>query len=1092
MTSKRDPITVLHVDDDPSLADLVSTFLEREDDRITVITETNVQSGLEVLSQEHIDCIVSDYDMPGENGIEFLKNVRDSYPDLPFILYTGKGSEEVASDAISAGVTDYLQKEGGTDQYSILANRIGNVVERHRAELEAERTRSQLRAISENSSDAIVIIDADSRIQFANTVVEEYFGFTPAELEGESLTTIMPERHRDQHLDAIRRYIDTGERSVTWSNVEFNGRHKDGSEIPLSVSYSEYEHDGERRFLGVMRDISERTQLEDELQEREQRLRLVADNISEVVWMADPDTDELLYVNAAYEELWGRSIESLYEKRTSFVDAIHPDDRDHVRAAIERQAAGGYDEEYRVVQPDGTVKWVRDRATPVTNEVGDVYRIVGVSTDITERKERELELQSKQAELRKYERAVEDSIDMLAAVNTDYEYLFANEQYQRFFGLSEDPTHRERLPDVLSDVWDTVKAYVNRALDGEAVRYEMDRAGPDGELHTLDIWYYPLTDDDGSVMGVVGAMRDVSHVLENVRESEMILSRVTDAIVEVDENWRFTLVNDQAEQLYEMDEEYLLGRNFWDVFQEAQGTRFETEYRTVMETREPTSFVEYFSQLDGWFDIEAYPKSDGGIAFYFIEVTEQKERERELEQSNTLLSTLVETIPGGVLAEDSSRNVLAINNHLLDLFDVSGDPEDFIGADCVQFAEELKETFEEPDEFVARINQLVSDREPTNDDELRLANGQTYLRSYRPLELPGGEGHLWMYRDVTDHYETLSEVEEQEERLTLALEAGEMGMWELDLTSGEATTRSPRHDEIFGFDEPRDEWTYEMFLEHVHPDDRERVERIFEEAIEDGTLEFECRIERVDGEERWIKTMGEFFYDGTDPERAIGVVADITEQKTREEELLQTNERLEQFTSMLSHDLRNPLSVATGRLELYRDTGDESDLDAVETALNRVQELTTDLTALARQGHTDENPDDVALGEVAEEAWKLLDTKEASLETESATVLADKSQLQTLLENLFRNAVGHGGSDVTVRVGPIANGFYVEDTGEGIPKEKRKTVFEDGYSTGYSGTGIGLTIVQRIAEAHNWEIHLTESDEGGARFEFIGMTDEKR
>lgn len=124
--STDDTIYVLHVDDEPDFAELAATFLEREDERLVVTTVATASEGFEYLAEHDVNCVVSDHDMPGKNGIEFLKSVRETYPDLPFILYTGKGSEEVASDAISAGVTDYLQKEGGTDQYAILANRVVN------------------------------------------------------------------------------------------------------------------------------------------------------------------------------------------------------------------------------------------------------------------------------------------------------------------------------------------------------------------------------------------------------------------------------------------------------------------------------------------------------------------------------------------------------------------------------------------------------------------------------------------------------------------------------------------------------------------------------------------------------------------------------------------------------------------------------------------------------------------------------------------------------------------------------------------------------------------------------------------------------
>lgn len=145
-------IHVLHVDDDPSVADVATAFLEQKDDRFSTETAIRASEGLDQLSEGEFDCIISDYDMPGQNGIEFLRAVRERYPDLPFILYTGKGSEAVASEAISAGVTDYLQKGTGTEQYQLLANRVHNAVRARREAQRADR-QEQLMRLTEFAGD---------------------------------------------------------------------------------------------------------------------------------------------------------------------------------------------------------------------------------------------------------------------------------------------------------------------------------------------------------------------------------------------------------------------------------------------------------------------------------------------------------------------------------------------------------------------------------------------------------------------------------------------------------------------------------------------------------------------------------------------------------------------------------------------------------------------------------------------------------------------------------------------------------------------------------------------------------------------------
>jgi DNA-binding NtrC family response regulator len=143
-------IRILHVDD-PDFLDVTTSFLEREDDQFVVETATSVDDGVSVLEDTTVECVISDYEMPGRDGIEFLEAIRDDHPDLPFVLFTGKGSEEVASGAISAGVTDYLQKEGGASQYTVLANRVVNAVEQYRSKHALEASQKRLSLFIEQS-----------------------------------------------------------------------------------------------------------------------------------------------------------------------------------------------------------------------------------------------------------------------------------------------------------------------------------------------------------------------------------------------------------------------------------------------------------------------------------------------------------------------------------------------------------------------------------------------------------------------------------------------------------------------------------------------------------------------------------------------------------------------------------------------------------------------------------------------------------------------------------------------------------------------------------------------------------------------------
>jgi PAS domain S-box-containing protein len=200
------------------------------------------------------------------------------------------------------------------------------------------------------------------------------------------------------------------------------------------------------------------------------------------------------------------------------------------------------------------------------------------------------------------------------------------------------------------------------------------------------------------------------------------------------------------------------------------------------------------------------------------------------------------------------------------------------------------------------------------------------------------------------------------------------------------------------------------------------------------------------------------------------------------------NERLEEFTSVVSHDLRNPLNVAQGRLELAREDCDSEHLGGAVDALGRMETLIDDLLVLAREGDRVSEPEAVDLAETVDRCWLTVETGDATLVTETErTIRADPSRLRQLLENLIRNAVEHGESGLTVSIGDLEDGFYVADDGPGIPAAEREQVFDTGYSTREDGTGLGLNIVQEIVKAHGWSVTVTEGREGGARFEITGV-----
>jgi signal transduction histidine kinase len=213
-------------------------------------------------------------------------------------------------------------------------------------------------------------------------------------------------------------------------------------------------------------------------------------------------------------------------------------------------------------------------------------------------------------------------------------------------------------------------------------------------------------------------------------------------------------------------------------------------------------------------------------------------------------------------------------------------------------------------------------------------------------------------------------------------------------------------------------------------------------------------------------------------------------QKRASERIEQQRDQLEEFASVVSHDLRNPLGVVQGYIDIAEQTGDPEHFDRCRNALERMGTLIDDLLVLAREGRSIGEMNSIDLSEIVLDCWEFVPTEEATIEVDDDTTLVgDWGRTQQLFENLVRNAVEHGGSDVMIRIGLLENGsgIYVEDNGPGVPEEQRDQVFTDGYSTGEEGSGFGLAIVQQIVDAHGWDVRLTESHTGGARFEITGV-----
>ncbi|MEY7848953.1 ATP-binding protein [Natrarchaeobius sp. A-rgal3] len=339
--------------------------------------------------------------------------------------------------------------------------------------------------------------------------------------------------------------------------------------------------------------------------------------------------------------------------------------------------------------------------------------------------------------------------------------------------------------------------------------------------------------------------------------------------------------------------------------------------------------------------------------------------------------------------------------------------------------------------------------------------------------------------DAIEAYDRRRKVSEESEILTTLLEEIETNVYVKDQQGrylrvasvpdnvAPADALGKTDVEIYGDSNPEmARQTYEDDIRVIETGEpiRER-----DEQYGDGKTAYAMRTTKVP----WVDD------DGTQ-KGLIGMTVDITEFKRTELELEILRDQFEKFSTNVRHDLKNPLQVAMGHLQLARKSGTDESFDAVLESLERIEEIVTDLESIAKDQSNAPERGANDLADIADSVWNVLYTRNATLENEfpaSASVYTAKETIRPIFENLFKNAVTHGGSDVTVRVGSLEDGFYVEDTGSGIPTSKREAVLESGYTTESDGSGMGLNIVADVCIQRGWRLDVGKSPEGGARFE---------
>lgn len=547
-------IQILHVDDDPHFTDLTADRIETAGDHFIVETATNASEGMEIIDSQSIDCVISDYDMPGQNGIEFLRTVRDTHPELPFILFTGEGSESIASEAISAGVTEYKRKESGVDQFELLANRIEIAVEQYRTEQELADLNKRFELALSETDTGIWELDLDTGTIYWDETSEQLFGYDPNdspsayvgvgtrltddEPGGDTIPADQPvesdvryrpgyeDRIHPEDINRVSEQLEQAIKTGEQYKVDFRVQPPDDSERWIQAQgVVEYDDsDTPTRIVGIQSDVTDRKQRERELQELKERFELAVNGANLGVWDWNPQTDDVEF-NDNWATMLGYDPEAISSDLTEWEQRIHPDDRESVEAALNAHLAGEtdyYDTEHRMRTADDDWKWIRDVGRVFErDDQGHPVRAVGIHIDISDRKAVETELTQAREQLREI---IDLVPDLIFVKNYDGEYLLANETTATMYGMTPTEVEGSHEQDVIpsgeeSDTFRADDQAVIESGDPKTISEE-ELTTADGEtkiLRTTKIPYeVPGTGEDA----VLGYGRDITELKEYETELE--------------------------------------------------------------------------------------------------------------------------------------------------------------------------------------------------------------------------------------------------------------------------------------------------------------------------------------------------------------------------------------------------------------------------------------------------------------------------------------------------------------------------------------------------------------------------------------------
>jgi PAS domain S-box-containing protein len=610
--------SVLVVEDNQDLVMGLEDLLHHDGYAVTV--SGTVAAAIELVRAHRFNAIILDLGLPDGDGLDVLKESQRLAPSLPVVIVTANISPDRTVGSLKQGAYAYLTKPYDREELRHTLRRAVGVnelaVKVEQTEHLLSQSEERFRSLVDSATDAIIVADHRGVVLSWNRSASELFGYADEEVTGQPLTLLMPARYHRAHEQGLLRMESTGKGRVMGSVVEVHGLKKNGTEFPIELSLATWKSAGNSYYSGIIRNISDRKKAELAVQHSQERFQQLVEHISQVFWMTDTAKQQMLYVSSGYEKIWGQSCKSLYASPQSWLDTIHPEDRARVReAALHKQAAGTYNEQYRILRPDGAIRWICDRAFPICDSAGIVYRLVGLAEDITDQVQVQECLRNSQERL---ELVIQDSHDGFwdghvlpdEPWSSPHTPVWWSPRVKTMLGYTDEEfsdvlgSWASRLhPEDADRVFAALTAHVERR-DPFDVEYRLlTKGGTYGWFHARG---QATWDKTGQVIRLAGSLRDVTDrklAEDALRRSEQLLHAVvnnTTAVIYVKyADGRYLLANRRFEQLFHLTMDQIAGRTDHEIFPKDIADAFRANDVTVLKRNTAVEYEEYAPHSDG-------------------------------------------------------------------------------------------------------------------------------------------------------------------------------------------------------------------------------------------------------------------------------------------------------------------------------------------------------------------------------------------------------------------------------------------------------------------------------------------------------------